>query len=386
MTVSASLLASTALILISGTVAVVLAVAWQEFGRPVHAFTWACAFALSAAMWTIDLVARLEHPRDGAVGGPMLAIAGIATTLNALGFRQRAGIGASATGLIAAALLNGALVTLLAALGASAPVRALPLCLLNAAMFGLAASAVIGQRRRGERVAARSAQAGLASLSLLNLAFLAGTLAQIARVPLINLDALGAVTIILMPVIVTGIGLFTIILLAADLAAQARRLAATDMLTGSLNRRGFDEAGRALIASARHNRRSVAVILIDVDRFKQVNDRFGHPAGDHVLQRICQTIGAGIGQRDIFARIGGEEFALMIPDADLPIAERDAEMLRQAIAAMVINLAEPHRVTASFGIAELRDSDADLTDIVKRADAALYRAKENGRDRIVAAG
>jgi diguanylate cyclase (GGDEF)-like protein len=385
MMVGMSLVVSVALILISGTVALFLAVAWHEFGRPVHALTWACAFALSAAMWGVDLIAQIERPGDGAIGGPMLAIAGIATMLNTLGFRQRAGIQGHATGLAAAALVNGVLVTLLAALGAPAMLRAAPFGLLNAVMFWLAVRALKGQRRKGERVAARAAQSGLLSLSLLNLVFLIGIFGTLTGMPPFDVARLGGLTILLMPGIVTGIGLFTIILLAADLADQARRLAATDMLTGLLNRRGFVEAGRALIASSRRHDRSAAVVMIDVDRFKQVNDRFGHPAGDRVLCRICGTIAAGISRRDIFARIGGEEFALIMADVDLAAAECAAEVLRSAVAAMEIELSEPLRVTASFGVAELREGDRDLADVMKRADEALYRAKASGRDRVVVA-
>ena len=385
MTIGATLVVSIALILISATVALVLAVAWHEFGRPAHAFTWAAAFALSAVMWGVDLIARIELPQDGAIGGPMLAIAGLATTLNTVGFRQRAGAAGPMTGLIGAALANAALVTLLAALGAPASIRGIPFGLLNVGMFWLAARALTGRRRKGERMAAHAAQAGLLLLSLLNLAFLIGMIATLVGHPFFDLCALGGLTILLMPGLVTGIGLFTIILLAADLADQARRLAATDMLTGLLNRRGFEEAGRALIASMRRHGRSAAVVVIDVDRFKQVNDRFGHPAGDRVLCQICGKIAAGIGRRDIFARIGGEEFALIMADADLAAAECAAEVLRAAVADMTINLSAPLRVTASFGVAELRASDGDLTDVLRRADEALYRAKESGRDRVVVA-
>jgi diguanylate cyclase (GGDEF)-like protein len=385
MTVAAAMIISIALILISATVALVLAVAWHEFGRPVHAFTWAAAFALSAIMWGVDLLARIERPQDGAIGGPMLAIAGIAVMLNTLGFRQRAGISDKRSGLVAAALVSAVLVTALGVIGVPASVRGMPFSLLSAAMFWFAASALRGGRRKGERVAARAAQIGLLILSLINLIFLIAMLSLLAGWPLFDLTVLGTLTILLMPGIVTGIGLFTIILLAADLADQARRLAATDMLTGLLNRRGFEEAGRALIESARRRARSVAVLVIDVDRFKQVNDRFGHPAGDRVLCQLCATIAAGITRRDIFARIGGEEFALIMADVDLAAAECAAEVLRAAVAEMVVNLAEPLQVTASFGVAELRDGDAALADVVRRADEALYRAKETGRDRVVAA-
>ncbi|WP_404709876.1 hypothetical protein [Sphingomonas sp. MMS24-J13] len=157
---AASLVISIALILISATVALVLTVAWHEFGRPKHAFTWAAAFGLSAVMWGVDLICRIERPNDGAIGGSMLAIAGIAAMLNTIGFRQRAGIHGHVSGLVAAALVNAVLVIGLGAIGAPASIRAMPFGLLNAAMFWFAARALKGGAVRGSgwrRVPRRSA-------------------------------------------------------------------------------------------------------------------------------------------------------------------------------------------------------------------------------------
>ena len=343
---------SIALIAISAIVSLILTIAWREFGHPRHALTWAIGFGIAAVMWALDLLWRIAHPADGAAGAPMLVMAGFASVLNTLGFRQRAGVREG----------RGALI---------------------AAMFALSARALTG-RRKSERVAARAAQGGLLLLSLLNFLFLGEMVASLLGMGGLDLAMLGRLTILLMPAIVTGIGLFTIILLTADLADRARRLAATDMLTGLLNRRGFEDAARALIVSARRNRRSIALVLIDVDRFKAINDRFGHPAGDRVLVAICATLGAGIGRRDILARIGGEEFALIMADVDLAAAQCAAEVHRAAVAAMPAGLPQPLQITASFGVTGLRAGDEGLPDLLERADAALYRAKAEGRDRVVA--
>lgn len=373
-----------ALIAISAIVSLILAIAWREFGHPRHALTWSVAFGLATAMWALDLMWRSTHPVDGAAGAPMLVLAGFASVLNTLGFRQRAGVREGRTALVAAGAVHAALVLVLASLGATAIARAMPLTLLNAAMFALAALALTG-RRKSERAAARVAQGGLLMVSLLNFLFLGGMVAALGGAGQVDLTTLGLLTMLLMPSIITGIGLFTIILLTADLADQARRLAATDMLTGLLNRRGFEDAARALIVSARRNRRSIALVLIDVDRFKGINDRFGHPAGDRVLVAICETLSAGIGRRDILARIGGEEFALIMADVDPAAARCAAEVLRGAVAAMPAGVPEPLRITASFGVTGLHPDDRGLPELLERADAALYRAKAEGRDRVVVA-
>jgi len=373
-----------ALISISALVAGILAIAWHEFGRPRHALTWSIAFALAALMWALDLIdSPVGGPDIGTFGTPMLIVAGFASTVNTIGFRQRGGVREERGGLLAAAVVHAVLVVLLAAIGAPTAARAMPLSLFNAALFWLAATALVG-RRRGERLAARAAQGGLLLLSLLNFAFLIGMGLTLAGHPSPFVANLGALTALMLPVLVTVIGLFTIILLVADLADQARRLAATDMLTGALNRRGFDEAARALIASVRRTGRSIALVVIDLDRFKAVNDRFGHPAGDRVLRAVCDCIGEGIGRRDLFARTGGEEFALIMTDVDLETARCAADVLRTQVAALDVELAEPYQVTASFGVTLLRDDDRGLGDMFRRADAALYRAKAEGRDRVVA--
>ena len=379
---SPMLILFTALVTISALGALVLALAWAELGRPTHAFTWALGFALLAVMWGVELWERLIWGSAGAVGAPMLILAGFASVINTMGFQQRAGAERSRTALLAVACVHAVLVLLLAFLAVPAVARALPTCLLNAAMFWLAAEALHGGRRKGERAAAQAGQAGLFLLSGLNLAFLIGIMAALSGKIVLNLSVLGALTVVLMPAVVTCLGLLTVILLTADLADQARRLAATDMLTGLLNRRGFEEAARAQIQLAAREARQLALVLMDIDLFKDVNDRFGHPAGDRVLRLLACEVSSSIGPADIFARIGGEEFALIMPDALLERAAAAAEALRAQVAATDMRLAASHRVTVSFGVVALSKGQPDLSALLRRADAALYRAKDSGRNRV----
>jgi diguanylate cyclase (GGDEF)-like protein len=167
----------------------------------------------------------------------------------------------------------------------------------------------------------------------------------------------------------------------AELLERAEQAAATDPLTGAANRRTFDRS--MLRCQEAWDRRGVpfALVLVDVDHFKQVNDRHGHQAGDETLQAVAQVLREHAGGDDIPARYGGEEFALIMPGGDAGAAARTAERVRLALH----DLDRPIRVTASFGVAAVpRDADS-TAELIAAADAALLRAKAAGRDRVLMA-
>jgi diguanylate cyclase (GGDEF)-like protein len=172
-------------------------------------------------------------------------------------------------------------------------------------------------------------------------------------------------------------------------AAEARivEMAITDELTGLHNRRFTEQRLKEeLIRSQRHDRRT-SCILLDIDLFKQVNDTFGHAAGDAVLRRLATAAVAVLRESDLLGRWGGEEFLAVLPETDLAGAQVMAERLRQAIEAMrVEHEGRLLSVTVSLGVAEAPagfDPDArDADRLVARADEALYRAKAAGRNRV----
>ncbi|HWI87411.1 MAG TPA: GGDEF domain-containing protein [Sphingomonas sp.] len=381
---STAIFVQVALFSTSATIALILTIAWHEFGRPPHAFTWAIGFALAATMWAIGLLPFYFPASRASVAAATCALAGFSSTFILLGFRQRVGAREWRMPLMIVATINALLAAILVFGGAPRLVQLIPLNLFNMMMFYLAARTLRG-RRKGERVAEKFAEGGLLLLATFCLAVLIGLLSALAGVNRIEFDQLAAATLLILPGIIAGVGLFTIILLAADLADQARRLAATDIMTGLLNRRGFEDAAKALINSARHHDRALTLVLMDVDRFKEVNDLFGHPAGDRVLCAICDSLALGIGRRDILARFGGEEFSLILVDADIVTATSTVETLRREIASLDLNLPTPHQVTASFGAAALHDEDEGLASLLKRADEALYRSKADGRNRVTIA-
>jgi diguanylate cyclase (GGDEF)-like protein len=163
------------------------------------------------------------------------------------------------------------------------------------------------------------------------------------------------------------------------LVTRLSDIARRDALTGLLNRRGFEERLEAELARATRAGRPVALILGDVDHFKTVNDELGHPAGDAALLRIAGVL-EGIGRRsDTVARIGGEEFVFIVPDADAELAFELAERARLALERTFAD--EPVPLTASFGTVAFPADGTTAASLLETADRALYAAKRGGRNR-----
>jgi diguanylate cyclase (GGDEF)-like protein len=167
----------------------------------------------------------------------------------------------------------------------------------------------------------------------------------------------------------------------ADVAQQAE----IDPLTKVANRRGFERSlGMELARTARHGR-TCSLVLADLDDFKRVNDAYGHETGDAVLVAFAARLRESVRASDLVARLGGEEFALVLPEIDLAGAKAMAERVRQRLTDEPVGTAghEPLRVTASFGVAEA-SSSTDWSALLRRADAALYAAKRSGKNRVAA--
>jgi diguanylate cyclase (GGDEF)-like protein len=164
---------------------------------------------------------------------------------------------------------------------------------------------------------------------------------------------------------------------------ELRRRAETDDLTGVANRRQFLTSLQRAIDSARASNRPLAFALIDLDNFKRVNDNHGHAAGDEVLRQIAETSLATIREGDLFGRLGGEEFGLILPMTAEQHAMLVCERLREQVHGQVIELNCGVRVsmTMSAGIAQLRPSDT-ISSLMEQADRALYLAKRGGRDQV----
>ena len=170
--------------------------------------------------------------------------------------------------------------------------------------------------------------------------------------------------------------------LAKDrIAARYRRDSLTDPLTGVANRRGFFEMGERLLARAAFARQPTAVIMFDLDRFKRINDRYGHDTGDEVITVFCRLARSLLRSNDLFGRIGGEEFACLLPTTERLDALGLAERVRAAFEAAYHTIGEDRlRTTVSAGVAIADNSNFDLDTLLKHADRALSHAKRAGRN------
>ncbi|MFW6345202.1 MAG: sensor domain-containing diguanylate cyclase, partial [Halomonas sp.] len=163
---------------------------------------------------------------------------------------------------------------------------------------------------------------------------------------------------------------------------RMQRLVGTDMLTGALNRGAFFEQGEAVHARASRQGQQVPVAMLDLDHFKRLNDTYGHAVGDRALQAFAMTCRDALRAYDLFARIGGEEFAVMLVDTEPDEAVAILERLRLAVAAIELDVeGQTVGFTVSLGLA-LLDPEGSLDAVLAQADQALYRAKHGGRNRI----
>lgn len=160
-------------------------------------------------------------------------------------------------------------------------------------------------------------------------------------------------------------------------------LAMTDELTSALNRRSFFYMADREMRRRARKPTPMTVIMLDIDHFKQVNDVHGHNVGDEVIERLSRVVCATVRDEDIFGRLGGEEFGLVLPDTNIAGAHRTAERIREAVSAMRFKTKDVEfHITVSLGIAEPGFNERGVSDALDRADQALYRAKRNGRNRV----
>ena len=174
-----------------------------------------------------------------------------------------------------------------------------------------------------------------------------------------------------------------LLILNDRLQAELQRLAQHDPLTGLVNRRALEAAAARLLADPAA---ALAVVAIDADHFKRINDRHGHAAGDAVLVALAERLRAGAGPGDVVGRLGGEEFVLLLPGATADAARERAEALRVAVSAAPVPVDDRAlAVSVSIGVALRRPGQDDLETLLRAADRAMYAAKAAGRDRVAVA-
>ena len=192
---------------------------------------------------------------------------------------------------------------------------------------------------------------------------------------------------VLWPGIMAAYGLFVITGYLEETQQRLRAEAVQDPLTGQLNRRGLHEVVTGSLSYLQRNQQPAALLMIDLDHFKRVNDQFGHDGGDLVLEQTAKAIKTMLRQSDVLARFGGEEFLIFLPSANREMAQRTAERLLEGVRQLQwpASMPEDYQLTISIGVSVF-GPDYDFSRTLRLADQALYRAKQNGRDRIEFAG
>ncbi len=248
------------------------------------------------------------------------------------------------------------------------------------AMQAIAAGIVIaGARRSLDRVLA--AVLAASALHFLSKPFIAHAVGGWGENPSAYLDSYYAmVSQTLATIFALTIAIVTMVIVVGDIVRDATAKSETDTLSGLRNRRGFESRAVHSIERARRKGLPVSVVACDLDHFKAVNDTYGHAAGDIVLAAFASFLEQAASPGHIAGRIGGEEFAILLPGTNLSAARLFAEGARSAFSAMTIEgLPRERRFTASFGVAELAIGET-LDTLMRRADDALYQAKRDGRD------
>lgn len=345
---------------------------WHSLGGGRHALLWAGAFGVSAVQWALigSYNSFLRITPFTFITATWLGA--VMAVLLCLGFRQRVSAPLHPRWAIGGIVLSGALVVgfHFAHLGhdaLSVPQFVRALCL------PIAALTLIGPGRRPGMVEVMTA------VVLLAFAGLSAVVGVYRVVDCGCENNSGRIILLLgLPVLFTGTGLASVQLLTSDLARQLRLAARIDPLTGALNRRGFEEAAERLLTQLRRRYRPMSVVLFDLDYFKSINDSFGHARGDEVLQQMARCVRDASRDGDLFGRVGGEEFALLLDKTSPSVARVIAERVRKTFAELP-PLPDGRHPTASFGIASVL-ADGDLSLALVHADHALYWSKSAGRD------
>ncbi|MEJ1098220.1 MULTISPECIES: GGDEF domain-containing protein [unclassified Pseudoxanthomonas] len=361
--------------------AAVFLIAWFNFGRRRHALLWSLAFFIAAIQWLINLTIASALPFPAywllvsltSIGSLSLALAG---------HRMRAGlpvrwgwflVGAFAVeGSIAWYTLAQPHVGLRMAIGP----------FYGALTLGLCVPAIL--RHRGPALPSEWGAAIVTGIfAICEGAAAVAILTGGAKGSEESLAIYRAINFLSMPAAYTGMGMFTLLVLAADISQEMKMLALKDSLTGVLNVRGFGEAANRALVGAKRRGTALSAIVCDIDHFKAINDHHGHAAGDQALRRFAQHLLSCVRPHDVVGRVGGEEFVVLLPNTPLAAAVDVAEHLRASLASWSIDAQPaPFQVQASFGVADLGAPEDKLEALLQRADTALYASKHGGRNRV----
>jgi diguanylate cyclase (GGDEF)-like protein len=370
-----------AMMFASCTLSIIFFLTWKTQGKKPNALSWSVGFLAATAQWFFNLQTDWFTSRE-VHSLVVSAFAMVLITLVVRGHCQRTNCKRLPKNLWphASIIYTGIVWTTL-----FEPHVGISTALIPAtASLTLFMSAIMIVRHREVTRAAEWAAA--ASLVLFGLA--QGVAASIALMQGAGGDAVYEsvymhYNYLMLPSGYMAMGMFVLFMLTSDLSEQMKAIAIRDQLTGVMNRHGLIERSEVAFSKFQRNNLPVSIIMIDIDRFKHINDEHGHAVGDAALVHFADLLKDGRHRDDILARVGGEEFALVLPGYDLTSTMRIADALCTRIEATSMSLGRIKlKMTASFGVATLSKKDDRLSDAIDRADRALYRSKHAGRNQV----
>lgn len=360
---------------------VIFFVAWREMDRPRHALLWALAFALGATQWIVSVIGVTFFPTSIVFfllssAAPLMQI-----NLSLAAYRHRSGL-PERWPIMTATMLGALILTVITmTITPHQGIRYSIIPVYTVVALILCIRAILLSPHR----VTMAEKTTIGALALFAVFELAQTGTALARGVVGDAEDIARYRMLLLmglPSFYIGSGLFSVFLLATDQAERMRLLAASDPLTGILNRRGFEEGATRALFHARRAGKPLTLALADLDHFKTINDRFGHAAGDVVLRQFVEVVQASLRREDLCGRMGGEEFAILLTDTSGRAAYRAIERLREQIEGLRIEGDPAFRITSSFGMTELAAGDVAIDPLLARADDALYRSKTAGRNRV----
>jgi diguanylate cyclase (GGDEF)-like protein len=369
------------LMISSAGLSVVFYMAWLNFGRKEHALTWSLAFLAGALQWLCVLNEDLFPTREAY----LLLESALSMALVTLGLRghcQRTRCKHLPKNLWPLAMSIYAVTVWHIVVNPHVGIRMSIVPAYAAVALFLSALMIVNYRER-TRPAEWAAVVFIIIFALTQAVSAGLAYKQGPTGDTVFAEIFAHFAFLTLPAGYMTMSMFIILMIASDISAQMKKLATRDQLTGLLNRRGFTEYGERAFSTAKRAALPLSVIMTDIDRFKNINDKFGHAAGDAALVHFARMVSEYRRSEDVVARVGGEEFALLLPGTEL----RDAMALADQLCAKVgstpmdvTGIGMP--ITSSFGVSAVSEKDESLDDLVLRADRALYRSKRAGRNQV----
>ena len=370
-----------AMMFASGTLSIIFFMTWKTQGKKPYALSWSIGFLAATAQWFFYLQSHLfASPEVHSL--IVSAFAMVLITLLIRGHCQRTNCKRLPKNLWphASIIYAGIVWTTLFEPHVGISKALIP---ATASLTLFLSAIMIVRHREVTRVAEWAAAASLVIFALAQGIAASMALMQGAGGDAAYENVYVHFNYLMLPSGYMAMGMFVLFMLASDLSEQMKEIAVRDQLTGVLNRHGLTERSEAAFSKFQRNDLPVSVIMIDIDRFKHINDEHGHSVGDAALVHFAGLLKDDRDGDDILARVGGEEFALVLPGYDLVSTMGVAAELCARIEATPMSFDRIKlKMTASFGVATLSKKDGRLSEAIDRADRALYRSKHAGRNQV----